>query len=147
MRLPSQGLIFDLGCGYGPLGIVAAKTNPALQVIMADTNTAALKLAKLNATMNGLSKIDIRRGSLYAPVGDLKFDLILSNPPLSAGFGVVSEVIQGAASHLKGGHAIEVVVRKGFAMVERECSEVFGNVEVLARGSGYRAFHTEFTKT
>ena len=39
--------LLDLGCGYGPVGIVFAKAKKCY-VVMADSNERAVKLAKMN---------------------------------------------------------------------------------------------------
>ena len=48
MILPKAGKILDLGCGYGPIGIVAAVLNPDLHIVMVDINERAVWLAKEN---------------------------------------------------------------------------------------------------
>lgn len=147
MTLPERGLLLDIGCGYGPLGIIAAKLKPKLEVIMTDNNSNALRLAKLNVNLNHVQNVEFRLGSIYTPVESMRFDLIVSNPPLSSGFPVVSGMIGQAPTHLNPDGALEVVLRKGFNMYRREFERVFGTVEVLARGSGYRVFRGGLTKT
>ncbi len=147
MTLPERGRVLDVGCGYGPLGIIAAKLKPKLGVVLTDNDSKALRLAKLNGNLNNVKNIEFRLGSTYEPVKSMKFDLIISNPPLSAGFSIVSEIIRQAPVYLNSAGALEVVVRKGFNMYRREFERAFGSVEVLARGSGYRVFHVGLTKT
>lgn len=69
----------DLGSGLGVQAILAA--HHADHVIATDVNPRALNFTELNARLNGLANIEIRRGSLYEPVADGRFDLIVSNPP------------------------------------------------------------------
>lgn len=147
MTLPEIGSILDMGCGYGPLGIIAAKINPELKVLLTDNNPNALRLARINGLLNYVKNAEFRLGGTYAPVESETFNLIVSNPPLSKGFSVVSEIIQIAPVHLKAGGALEVVVRKGFNIYRRELESAFGNTVILARGSGYRVFHSVLTKT
>ena len=147
MTLPEAGCVLDLGCGYGPLGIIAAKLKPKLDVVLTDNDSNALRLATLNGTLNHVENVEFRLGSIYGPVNSMKFNLIISNPPLSAGFSIVSEIIKQSPLHLNSAGALEVVVRKGFNMYRREFERAFGLVEVLARGSGYRVFHGGLTKT
>ena len=52
-----QGTILDLGCGYGPLGIIAAKILKKSFITMCDINERALELARMNAKEN---KVDER---------------------------------------------------------------------------------------
>ena len=42
LPLPSEGRMLDLGCGYGPVGIAAARENPGLEVVMVDINQGQL---------------------------------------------------------------------------------------------------------
>ncbi len=147
MSLPEEGFVLDIGCGYGPLGIIAAKLNPKLEVLLTDNYPNALRLAKMNGEQNQVKNVRFKLGSIYAPVESRKFNLIVTNPPLSAGFSVVSEIIRNAPQHLELNGALEVVVRKGFNLYKKELEKAFVNVGILARGSGYRVFRATLTKT
>jgi 16S rRNA (guanine1207-N2)-methyltransferase len=140
MVLPESGSVLDLGCGYGAVGVVAAVLNPRLRVFMVDVNERAVRLARKNAEGNGAANTEFECGFLYEPVDDMRFDVILSNPPVSAGMKVVLSVIEQAPSHLADNGVFEMVVRSkiGGTRLMRVIEEAFGNVEVLARQSGYR---------
>ena len=141
MKLPKKGVVLDIGCGYGPIGITAAVFNPSLHVVMSDTNKRAVRLARTNADRNRVSNIEARLGWLYKPVSGMMFDAILSNPPLAAGFKrVIIPLLEGAHSHLNKGGFLQVVVRKssGGKKMHGLMSTVFGGVETIARGGGYR---------
>jgi len=141
MKLPRRGVVLDLGCGYGPIGIAAAVFNSSLHVVMSDTNQRAVRLARINADRNRVSNIEARLGWLYKPVDGMMFDAILSNPPLAAGFRrVIIPLLEGAHSHLNKGGFLQVVVRKssGGKKMSGLMSEIFGRVEIVARGGGYR---------
>ena len=73
------GLALDLGTGCGYLGLLAARH--AERVIGTDVNPRALNFAALSARLNEVSNLELRRGSLYEPVADCRFDQIVSNPP------------------------------------------------------------------
>jgi methylase of polypeptide subunit release factors len=102
----------DVGCGSGVHSLLAA--HHAEQVVATDVNTRALTYTELNAALNGLTNIECRRGSLFEPVRDERFDLITSNAPYvvspeqrlayrDGGFEAdeFSEgVVRGAADHL-----------------------------------------------
>jgi 16S rRNA (guanine1207-N2)-methyltransferase len=142
MKLPEEGRVLDLGCGYGVVGIVAAKLNPALEVWMTDVNSRAASLAEANARRNGV-KVTVRQGSLYEPVGSLKFDLIVTNPPISAGIdAAVRPMIVGAPAHLVGDGSLQLVVQsnKGGRTLSGIIEETFGNIEITSRGGGFRVF-------
>jgi methylase of polypeptide subunit release factors len=107
----------DLGTGCGVEALLAARH--AESVVATDVNPRALEYAALGAKLNGLS-LELRLGSLFEPVPDERFDLIVANPPFvvspDTGFvyrdsplpgdQVSREVVRGAADHLRpGGYA------------------------------------------
>lgn len=69
----------DLGCGSGVLG--AGVAHRATRVVATDVNPRAVAFTRFNAELNDLPNLDVRQGSLFAPVQNDRFDLILCNPP------------------------------------------------------------------
>jgi len=140
MVLPKEGYVLDIGCGYGAVGIVAAAVNANLQVYMSDVNARAVNLAKKNIERNRVFNAKTRCGYLYEPVENLKFNCILSNPPVSAGREIVKAIITGAPKVMQAGAAFEMVIRSkiGAKMFPTLFIETFGNCTVISRGSGFR---------
>ncbi len=148
MVLPEKGLVLDLGCGYGPVGIAAAAFNPSLQVVMTDVNERAVWLARENARRNGVENVKVRQGFLYEPVEDMKFEVVLSNPPITAGMKTVQPLIMQAPQHLAKEGTLQIVVRSKVSgkRLTKIMTETFGNVDVLARKSGYRVLISKAIK-
>jgi len=140
MVLPQEGYVLDIGCGYGAVGIAAAIFNPNLRVIMVDVNERAVRLARQNAEKNYVSNVEVGRGYLYEPVKDLVFSCVLSNPPVSAGMETVKAIISEAPEHMASKALFQMVVKSkiGGKRLLMVFEEAFGNIEVLARKSGYR---------
>jgi len=140
MILPERGSLLDVGCGYGPVGITAATFNPNLEVVMTDVNERAVWLAKENAKRNALQNVEVKQGLLYEPIGDMKFEAILSNPPITAGMKVVEPLITQAPKHLVKDGLLQVVFRSkiGGKRLTNLMNRAFGNVDILARKGGYR---------
>lgn len=140
MILPENGSVLDIGCGYGTVGIAAAVFNPNLHVVLADVNSRAVLLARQNVEKNNAWNVDVRRGNLYEPVSELVFDCVLTNPPVSAGMKTVKAMICGAPERMSRDGVFQMVVRSkvGGKRLRGFFEEAFGNVEVLARESGYR---------
>jgi 16S rRNA (guanine1207-N2)-methyltransferase len=141
MILPPEGALLDLGCGYGPIGIVAARLSPGLRVWMTDINARAIDLAEENAARNGARNVRVLRGSLYEPVDGIEFDAIVSNPPISAGMRrVVGPLVAGSIRHLRDGGSLQLVVQsnKGGRTLAGLMEGAYGGFEVLARRGGYR---------
>lgn len=142
MILPREGGILDLGCGYGVVGLVVATLNSNLRVFLVDVNERAVRLARENARRIGVSNVEIRQGFLFESVKDMSFDVVLSNPPVSAGLQVAEQIILGAFEHLKIGGSLQLVMRSkiGGKQVSKGLESVFGDLKVIARKSGYRVF-------
>lgn len=86
------GLIIDLGCGVGTVGIAAALFDPAAAVVLVDCDPAALVLAAENATRNGVAgrsqiiKADILGTAAARRTAGLvpnKAAVVLTNPPFA----------------------------------------------------------------
>ncbi len=81
-KIDSFTKVLDLGCGYGPIGIVLKKICASAEVHMIDRDALAVEYAKANAQLNGVSENTFCYGSLgYDNVKDTDFDLIVSNIP------------------------------------------------------------------
>jgi 16S rRNA (guanine1207-N2)-methyltransferase len=142
MQVNPNSKVLDIGCGYGVLGIVAASLAPGGSVTMVDVNERAVEFARKNVRRNGVLNAKVKRGDLYFPVSGEKFDVILSNPPFSAGMDVVFGIVSGGREHLNPGGSIQVVARhsKGGRRVEEKMREVYGNCETTGRRSGFRVY-------
>jgi 16S rRNA (guanine1207-N2)-methyltransferase len=143
MQLPEKGRILDLGCGIGVIGIVAASMNPHLDVIMTDINKRATQISKENVKHHGLKNVKVLTGNLYEPVYNEKFNVIISNPPVSAGIKkVVKKIVAGAPQHLMKGGSLQIVIQwnKGGKTLTRFLKNSFETFEILERKSGYRVF-------
>src|SRR3989338_2984749 len=83
---------FDLGCGYGVVGIVLKKTHPSLSIVMADVNERALKLAKMNLKLNKV-EASVLHSDLFQKIAE-SFNTIIVNPPQKAGKEVCFKIIE-----------------------------------------------------
>lgn len=74
--------VLDLCTGSGCLAILAARAFPNAQIDAVDIAKDALAVAARNVSDHGLeARATLHRGDLFAPLGDARYDLILSNPP------------------------------------------------------------------
>ena len=141
MVLPDEGRLLDMGCGIGVIGIVASRENPALEVHLSDVNERAFKLTRENIQRNQVKNCLTYNGYLYEPLGDLTFNAIISNPPISAGMKkVVFPLITGAYERLETDGTLQLVIqsKKGGKMLAKALDETFGEHEIIKRKSGYR---------
>ena len=142
-KIGDKERILDIGCGYGPVGVVISKTHPDCEVVMSDVNERALALAKKNLGLNN-SEAEIVRSDLYDKIEE-GFDVILSNPPQSAGKDICFTIITESINYLKKKGSLQLVARhqKGGKDLSKKMEEVFGNVSTLGRKSGYHLYYSE----
>ncbi|HEV2062283.1 MAG TPA: HemK2/MTQ2 family protein methyltransferase [Solirubrobacteraceae bacterium] len=77
--LPPRASVLDLCTGSGILAVTAALRG-ARNVTAVDCSRRAVLTTWLNARLNGV-RVKALRGDLFEPVGDQRFDAIVSNPP------------------------------------------------------------------
>lgn len=141
VHLPDEGEVLDWGCGYGAIGIAIAATNTKLTVWMVDINERAVALAKRNAKLNKVKNVVVLKSDGFnALPKDLRFDLIITNPPIHAGKQVLVKLIREAFEWLKEGGSFWFVARTqhGAKTLQRITKEVFGNAECVDIHGCYR---------
>jgi 16S rRNA (guanine1207-N2)-methyltransferase len=140
--------VLDLGCGYGPIGIAAASLNPRGSVTMAEINERAAKLAMENVMMNNIPNALVVRSDFFEKLGEERYDTILMNPPMAIGLKRIFDLIAECREHLSKGGSLQIVARhgKGGGRLEDKMKEVFGNVEEIAKGGGFRVYMSILSK-
>lgn len=133
--------ILDMGCGYGVVGILAAKLIGQERITMCDISESAVKQAKINAELNGVPDIDIKISDGFSNILDNDFTLILSNPPYHADFSVPKHFIEVGFKKLAVGGKM-VMVTKRFDWYKNKLTSVFGGVRVREI-DGYYVFISE----
>lgn len=82
-RMPIDQLsgVLDLGTGSGAIALAIARERPAAQVTATDASSDAIVVAQRNARRHHIGNISFIHGDWFAPLGDKRFDVIVSNPP------------------------------------------------------------------
>jgi 16S rRNA (guanine1207-N2)-methyltransferase len=135
----SESKILDVGCGYGPIGIIIASFFKGAKVDMVDINERAIEFAGINATDNNVSNVHIFISDIYESVSE-SYDAIVTNPPIRAGKKTVFAFFEGALKRLAPGGNFYCVIQKkqGAESAFKKLNELFGNCEMIARKSGYQ---------
>lgn len=133
--------ILDLGCGYGILGIVAARQAPQGYAVLVDRNLLAVELARENARLNAVANVEVLLSDGVEAVAERRFDLILCNPPFHA--GRLADRLAGEALLLEGASVLApggrfYVVANEFLPYERVLRDALGEVEEIARRDGFK---------
>ncbi|AID43655.1 class I SAM-dependent methyltransferase [Staphylococcus xylosus] len=135
---PTKNII-DVGCGYGPIGLMIAKVSPHHEVTMVDVNQRALNLSRKNKKRNRIENVEVKESDGLSQVEDNTYDFVLTNPPIRAGKEVVHRILEDAYVKLKLGGELFVVIQKkqGMPSAKKKMQDTFGNVEVLEKSKGY----------
>jgi 16S rRNA (guanine1207-N2)-methyltransferase len=146
--LTGANTILDLGCGYGPLGLVLKKLNPESVVHLVDRDALAVSYARQNAALNDLDAPDIYGSLAYDDIRRNDFDLIVSNIPGKAGKSVITHLLCEAGNYLAPGGSVAVVVVNPLEESVAEVLENAPGVEIIfrPRRSGHAVFHYRFGK-
>ena len=129
--------LLDLGCGWGPVGIIIKRFNPDIEVTAVDVNSRAVQLTNLNAVQNKtLIKACLCTDILTL---NLLFDSIILNPPIRAGKVVIYDLYDKAYHALRENGSLYIVIQKkqGASSSVNKLSELFKTVTVLDREGGY----------
>ena len=134
--------VLDLGCGYGIVGMVAARLATQGQVLLVDVNERAIARAQENLRANGITNAQALAGDGFASLAGRTFDVIALNPPMRAGNAVVHLLIEQAKDHLSPGGRFYLVGRtqQGVVRIAAKMGETFGRVEEVAKAGGYRLY-------
>lgn len=137
---PDDGVLLDLGCGYGAVTCALALAAPRAQVWAVDVNVRARELTKRNALALGLSNVRVAApGEVPASVA---FDAVYSNPPVRVGKPALHELLMTWLRRLDGEGAAYLVVQRNLGADSLQrwlLGEGYGCVR-LASAKGYRVF-------
>lgn len=140
---PSDAVL-DLGCGYGVVGILAAKKIGAERVTMCDLSKRAVELSLENAERNEVVGVIVRQSNGFEQIEGREFTVILSNPPYHTDFSVAKHFIEEGYRRLVEGGRM-VMVTKRLDWYKNKLTSVFGGVRVQEI-DGYYVFCAEKRK-
>jgi len=84
LPLPQEARVCDIGTGSGCIAVTLAAERPAWRVTAVDCSKDALAVARANHDRLCPQRVELLMGDLLDPVGDRRFDLVVSNPPYVA---------------------------------------------------------------
>ena len=129
----------DLGCGYGVLGMTAARECPDGQHVLIDKDFVAVEYARLNCQKNGLTNTHVQLSNGFNDVNkDKRFSLVMSNLPAKVGKEQHYLYLLDAYERMEVGGRFYVVTINGLRQfMKRAFTEVFGNADKVKQGKTY----------
>jgi 16S rRNA (guanine1207-N2)-methyltransferase len=129
--------ILDLGCGWGGLGILAARRCGAERLTMIDANARAVEMARRNVLrlgpLGGETRLEANVESVMQGDGEAgQYDFVVSNPPYGTEFRVTEMFILAAYRALRSGGGAQFVAKSNLKLLART-EEVFGNASETRR--------------
>ena len=141
--------LLDLGCGYGPIGIVLGWETLKAKVYMVDINRRAVWCAKENIKINlpqDRGRVKAIAGNYFEPFErkNINFDAIYMNPPIREGRDEFFELIKKIVEYLESDGFFQFVIRKklGASYVYKYLTQNYPSytTDVIAKRSGYWVF-------
>jgi 16S rRNA (guanine1207-N2)-methyltransferase len=131
--------VLDIGCGWGAIGLLAARRGAA-QVDLVDVGLPAVAAAARNIAQAGIANARALPSDALGAVADARYDLIVTNPPFHAGKAIDHDAalafIAGARDLLTPRGRL-LVVANAFLRYERAMQGQFGTVETVAEDRRY----------
>lgn len=130
---------FDLGCGYGPIGLTMAKLAPEGQTLMVDKDFMAVEYSNRNAKLNQINNAEAICSNAFQHVEKgRQFDVIVSNVPAKVGKEMMTIMLHDAYARLRPNGRLYLVTINGLRdYMKRNLKEVFGNYDKLKQGKNY----------
>jgi 16S rRNA (guanine1207-N2)-methyltransferase len=121
--------VLDLGCGYGVVGLVAARRGRPERVWLVDKDPAAVEIARANLAANDASAATVVLSDGFRSFFETGFDKILCNPPYQADFAVPKHFIEKGFNRLMVGGTLFMVTKREL-WYRNKITSVFGGVKV-----------------
>jgi 16S rRNA (guanine1207-N2)-methyltransferase len=127
--------ILDLGCGYGPVGIILATLSEDAKVMLVDKDPRAVHTALRNIELSSLTnRVQAVLSDGCRALGRREFDLVVSHFPLHISSQQLARILTEARERMVIDGRLVGVALEAYD-VRPLITEVFGNVRTLARST------------
>lgn len=134
--LAPGGALFNPGSNWGAMGLLAAKKYEASRLLLVDSNSRSVQMARRNAEKNLPGRAEVRHefeGDHFLNDEEWgAFDTVIANPPYATEMRVTEMFVRLAQRALKRGGKAWMVGKNNIKMVEM-MHEVFGDAQAHNR--------------
>ena len=139
---PLGARILDMACGSGVIGAMLAKYRPESEVVLVDTQAAAVMASRATCAHNMLTNTQVGPSYWYSDVSG-KFDAIVCNPPFHQGVRtdrtMADEVIGPAPAYLETGASVWLVANRFLPYLDR-LQATFRSVTIVKETPRFRVY-------
>ena len=121
--------VLDLGCGYGLVGIYAAKRIDPSRVWMIDSDETALIFARRNIAINDVAGVHVVQSDGFRDFKESDFTKIIFNPPYHVDFSVPKHFIEKGFNRLVVGGSMFLVTKRAL-WYRNKLTSIFGGCRV-----------------
>jgi 16S rRNA (guanine1207-N2)-methyltransferase len=129
VRFDPGDKVLDLGCGYGVVGILAARLLGPGQVYMLDNDPRAIALAGANIVLNRCRGVSLALSDGFRSFAETGFTVILCNPPYHVDFSVPKHFIEKGFNRLAIGGRMFMVTKRRL-WYQNKFKSIFGGSRV-----------------
>jgi 16S rRNA (guanine1207-N2)-methyltransferase len=141
VELSAADKVLDLGCGYGLVGVWAAKVTAPERVWLIDNDPVAVDCARANLALNNVPAATLLLSDGFAGLGETGFTQIICHPPYHADFSVAKGFIEKGFNRLVVGGSLWMVTRRE-DWYRNRLQAIFGGVRVTP-ADGYFVFQAQ----
>lgn len=138
VELREHDKVLDLGCGYGVVGIWAAKRIGPENVVMSDIDPQAVAVAQDNAALNGVAGIRCYCSDGFTNMPETDFTVIICNPPYHTDFAVAKHFVHKGFNRLRLEGRMYMAAKREL-WYKKKLQGIFGQVKIW-HIEGYSVF-------
>jgi 16S rRNA (guanine1207-N2)-methyltransferase len=138
VKFSSNEKVLDLGCGYGVIGIWAAKMIGPENVVMLDIDPEAVEISKENARLNDVEGVRIYESDGLRNMFETDFSTIICNPPYHTDFAVAKHFVHKGFNRLRLDGRMYMAAKREL-WYKNKLKGIFGNVKIWHL-AGYSVF-------
>jgi len=136
--------VWDIGCGSGPLTLLAALQADRGCVVATDVDWRAEQATLRTADLNALTNVQVLLSDCAEALDRQRFSAIVTNPPFhqarATTYAITEQMIREAARLLAPGGRLYLVANS-FLQYKPMIESAFGGAQILAEARGFRVWH------
>ncbi len=137
LKVEEGNTCLDLGCGYGPIGMVMAKLSQSGTTCLLDKDCVGVEYATKNVTLNGLKNCSVILSNI-TDLHETGFDVVASNLPAKVSGEMLKIILYEAWERMNLDGRIYLVTISGLKeFIKRNLMDIFGNYKKVKQSSAY----------